>query len=140
MNLYLFHGRWKQKVRKKTILDFGQNLTGWVEFDCALPEGEWKSLDPACQKYHFTAYHLRSDFNQIGTIVTGDQKVNQLFSNALWSQKDNFLDVPVDCPQWDERPGWTGDVKVFSETACYNIKFFSAFLMPDAIKYESKPI
>lgn len=165
----------------ETILDFGQNLTGWVEFDCALPEGEqirltaceilqdgcfyhenlrlakteyiyisngrpahvrphftfygfrymlaewkkpdgtWEALTPECREYHFTAYHLRSDFDQIGKIVTGDKKVNQLFSNALWGQKDNFLDVPTDCPQRDERLGWTGDAQVFSETACYNM-------------------
>lgn len=165
----------------ETILDFGQNLTGWVEFDCNLPEGsqirltaceilqdgcfyhenlrlaktefiyisdgkaaharphftfygfrymlaetktadgEWKALPAECEEYHFTAYHLRSNFDQIGQVVTGDAKVNQLFSNALWGQKDNFLDVPTDCPQRDERLGWTGDAQVFSETACYNM-------------------
>ena len=72
-------------------------------------------------KISFTAYHLRSDFEQIGDITTGDSKVNQLFSNALWGQKDNFLDVPTDCPQRDERLGWTGDAQIFSETACYNM-------------------
>ena len=44
-----------------------------------------------------------------------------MFLNALWGQKDNFLDVPTDCPQRDERLGWTGDAQVFSETACYNM-------------------
>ena len=77
--------------------------------------GEWIS------KITFTAYHLRSDFGQIGEIKTGNRKVDQLFSNALWGQKDNFLDVPTDCPQRDERLGWTGDAQVFSETACYNM-------------------
>ena len=54
------------------------------------------------------------------------KKVNQLFQNALWGQKDNFLDVPTDCPQRDERLGWTGDAQIFSETACYNM-YVSAF-------------
>lgn len=172
----------------ETILDFGQNLTGWVEFDCALPEGTqirltaceilqdgcfyhenlrlaktefiyisngrkahvrphftfygfrymlaerkdgkrdgkdadgaWRALEKTCKEYNFTAWHLRSDFDQTGWIVTGDSQVNQLFSNALWGQKDNFLDVPTDCPQRDERLGWTGDAQIFSETACYNM-------------------
>ncbi len=170
-----------QTPKKEYVLDFGQNLTGWVEFDAELPEGmtvtlaaseimqddcfyrenlrtakaeftyisngtkehvrphftfygfrymkveikaeqdrkdvteEWNS------KIVFTAYHLRSDFGQIGEIRTGNRKVDQLFSNALWGQKDNFLDVPTDCPQRDERLGWTGDAQVFSETACYNM-------------------
>ncbi|MDE6202486.1 MAG: family 78 glycoside hydrolase catalytic domain, partial [Lachnospiraceae bacterium] len=157
------------------------NLTGWVEFDCNLPEGEgirltaceilqdgcfyhenlrlaktefvylskgapaharphftfygfrymlaeichtqgqWEPLATGWEEYHFTAWHLRSDFEQTGRIVTGNEKVNQLFSNALWGQKDNFLDVPTDCPQRDERLGWTGDAQVFAETACYNM-------------------
>lgn len=156
---------------KEWVLDFGQNLTGWVEFDCHLPKGEKITLTAseimqngcfyhdnmrtAKTEYmyisngeethvrpHFTFYgfrymkvemkeeihinnfcacHLQSDFCQTGFIETGNQKVNQLFSNALWSQKDNFLDVPTDCPQRDERLGWTGDAQIFSETACYNM-------------------
>lgn len=54
-------------------------------------------------------------------VKKGKDKVNQLYSNALWSQKDNFLDVPTDCPQRDERLGWTGDAQIFSATACYNM-------------------
>lgn len=69
----------------------------------------------------FTGMHLRSDFEQTGFIKTGVEKVNCLFQNALWGQKDNFLDVPTDCPQRDERLGWTGDAQIFSETACYNM-------------------
>lgn len=172
-----------------TVLDFGQNLTGWVEFDCDIPAGKGirltaseimqdqefyhENLRTAKTEFlylsdgkeahvrpHFTFYgfrymkaevvqevrdgeevvlcceetlsdeewktkfravHLRSDFDQTGWIETGDPKVNQLFSNALWGQKDNFLDVPTDCPQRDERLGWTGDAQVFSETACFNM-------------------
>ena len=166
----------------ETVLDFGQELTGWVEFTCRMPAGmqirltaseilqdgcfyhenmrtakteftyisngekalarphftfygfrymkveyldaEGNLIDPGEYELDdgaFTAYHLRSDFDQIGMIETGNEMVNQLFSNALWGQKDNFLDVPTDCPQRDERLGWTGDAQVFSETACYNM-------------------
>ena len=49
----------------------------------------------------------------------GSEKVNRLILNAKWSQKDNFVDVPTDCPQRDERMGWTGDAQVFSSTACF---------------------
>lgn len=80
---------------------------------------------------HVTAWHLRSDFDEIGEIETGLPKLNRLFLNALWGQKDNFLDVPTDCPQRDERLGWTGDAQVFSETACYNMympAFYRKFL------------
>ena len=72
-------------------------------------------------RHSFRQCTFVSDFDQIGWIETGDQKVNQLFSNALWGQKGNFLDVPTDCPQRDERLGWTGDAQVFSETACFNM-------------------
>lgn len=56
-----------------------------------------------------------------GSFVCGDEGVNRLFANVLWSQKGNFLDVPTDCPQRDERLGWTGDGHVFCATACYNM-------------------
>ena len=172
---------WLETPKKEKILDFRQNMTGWVEFDCELPEDTAirltaaEILQDACfyrdnlrtakaefiytsngkrahVRPHFTFYgfrymkvecldkegtvpdtaaekmisnvvgiHLRSDFDQIGFIKTGDDKVNRLFLNALWGQKDNFLDVPTDCPQRDERLGWTGDAQIFSETASYNM-------------------
>lgn len=62
-----------------------------------------------------------SDMDIIGDIETSNAKVNQLISNAMWSQKGNFLDIPTDCPQRDERLGWTGDIQVFSGTACFNM-------------------
>ena len=57
--------------------------------------------------------------------------LNQLFSNIIWGQKCNFVDVPTDCPQRDERQGWTGDAQVFIRTACYNFdteKFYRKWL------------
>ena len=57
--------------------------------------------------------------------------INKVISNALRSQKGNFLDVPTDCPQRDERLGWTGDAQVFSNTACFNMDsyiFYKKFM------------
>lgn len=68
----------------------------------------------------FTAIAVYSDIQQTGGIQTGLPELNQLFSNILWGQKGNFLDVPTDCPQRDERLGWTGDAQVFAKTASYN--------------------
>ena len=62
---------------------------------------------------------LYSDIPLTGTLTTGHEKLNRLIKNVEWGQKDNFLDVPTDCPQRDERMGWTGDAQVFSATACY---------------------
>ena len=55
-----------------------------------------------------------------GDFHCSNKKVNQLQSNITWSQRDNFLDIPTDCPQRDERLGWTGDAQVFSWTAAFN--------------------
>ena len=60
-----------------------------------------------------------------------NDKINKLIQNTYWSQKGNFLDVPTDCPQRDERFGWTGDAQVFTNTACYNMDsyiFYKKFM------------
>ncbi len=67
----------------------------------------------------FTALVLYSGLPQTGWLETGSPLVNRLVSNVDWGQRGNFLDVPTDCPQRDERMGWTGDAQVFSGTACY---------------------
>ena len=56
---------------------------------------------------------------ETGTISTGDASVNQLISNTLWGMRSNYLSVPTDCPQRDERQGWTADTQVFSETGTF---------------------
>ncbi|CAM3719679.1 alpha-L-rhamnosidase [Marinicrinis lubricantis] len=79
----------------------------------------------------FTGCVVYSDLEQIGHIETSNPLVNRLFLNALWGQKGNFLDVPTDCPQRDERMGWTGDAQMFSGTACFNMDcdaFFHKYL------------
>ncbi|MBO5418299.1 MAG: family 78 glycoside hydrolase catalytic domain [Clostridia bacterium] len=62
-----------------------------------------------------------------GNITTSNPMVNKLFKNAMWGQMGNFVGVPTDCPQRDERMGWTGDAQVFCRTACYNMDCFGFF-------------
>ncbi len=68
----------------------------------------------------FVAGVTHSDMEKTGDFKCSNQKVNQLQKNITWSQRDNFLDIPTDCPQRDERLGWTGDAQVFSWTAAFN--------------------
>ena len=153
------------------VLDFGQEITGWVEFECKEPKNaeilfqygeilqegkfynenlrtakaEYRYLSDGTRRWvrpHFTFYGFRyvkvqgiseisledftgcvlySQMEQTGHIRTSNGKVNRLIDNALWGQKGNFLDTPTDCPQRDERMGWTGDAQVFSATACFNM-------------------
>ena len=63
---------------------------------------------------------VHSDMEQTGSFECSDPVANRLFSNINWGQAGNFIDVPTDCPQRDERLGWTGDAQVFARTAAYN--------------------
>jgi alpha-L-rhamnosidase len=63
---------------------------------------------------------LHSDMARTGDFACSDERVNRLYSCIVWGQKGNFLDIPTDCPQRDERLGWTGDAQVFAKTACLN--------------------
>ena len=67
----------------------------------------------------FRGLVIHSAMDEIGALETSDPLVNQLVHNARWGMKGNFLDVPTDCPQRDERYGWTGDAQIFSGTASY---------------------
>ena len=68
----------------------------------------------------FIACVTHSDMEKTGAFNCSNKKVNQLQSNITWGQRGNFLDIPTDCPQRDERLGWTGDAQVFSWTAAFN--------------------
>ncbi|MCR3759535.1 glycoside hydrolase family 78 protein [Clostridium felsineum] len=152
----------------ETVIDFGQNMAGWVEFYIDEPKGTkvllqyGELLQEGCfyrenlrsakaeyeyisngKKAHvrphftyygfryvkvqgievnpddFTAYAIYSHMDEIGEIKTSDKRVNKLILNAKWGQKSNFVDIPTDCPQRDERLGWTGDTEVFSGTASF---------------------
>ena len=166
-----------------TVLDFGQELTGFLEVSLTARAGDVVDVSFAevldrdgnfyaenyrgakCQyhyicregrqtyKTHLTFYGFRyirvnrfpgvptldsftgvvvhSDMKRTGFIRTSDAMLNQLFSNVIWGQKGNFVDVPTDCPQRDERLGWMGDAQVFARTACMNFdagQFFSKWL------------
>lgn len=79
----------------------------------------------------FRAAVIYSSMTETGAITTNQPKVNRLFSNVIWGQKSNFFDSPTDCPQRDERLGWTGDANVFSNTATFNMNtcaFFKKYM------------
>ena len=91
-------------------------VTGW--------EGELRKED-------FTGKALYSDLTRTGFLHTTNGKINRLYENTVWGMKSNFLDMPTDCPQRNERLGWTGDAQVFSPTACYHMDtraFFHKFV------------
>ena len=76
---------------------------------------------------NFTAVALYSDMKLTGTFTSSNPLINQLQHNIQWGQKGNFLDVPTDCPQRDERLGWTGDAQAFSRTASFNFGVYNFF-------------
>ena len=79
----------------------------------------------------FRAVVVHSDMKRTGDFVCGHPKINKLYQNIIWGQKGNFIDIPTDCPQRDERLGWTGDAQVFVRTAAINYdveKFFTKWL------------
>ena len=83
------------------------------------------------KKENFCAVAIYSDMTRVGDFSCGNEKLNQLYSNVLWGQRGNYIDIPTDCPQRDERMGWTGDAQVFCRTAALNYdvqKFFRKWL------------
>jgi len=93
----------------------------------------WLGTDAATKKMKVSleAVALYSDLPKTGTLECSDPLLNQLISNVRWGQKGNFLDVPTDCPQRDERLGWTGDAQAFIRTAAFFLdvdSFFRAWL------------
>ena len=79
----------------------------------------------------FEGIVIYTDLEKTINCTTDNPKINKLIENAYWGQRGNFLDVPTDCPQRDERLGWTGDTQVFSNTACYNMDsyiFYKKFM------------
>ena len=168
----------------ETVIDFGQNLTGYVEWNIPAKKGKEFKLYHAeildkdgnfytenlrgakaqvsvisdgverAYKPHFsfqgfryiklegfenedinlenfTAVVVFSDMKRIGYFACGNDLVQQLYENIVWGLRGNFLDVPTDCPQRDERLGWTGDAQVFARTASTTYrtdKFFRKWL------------
>lgn len=78
-----------------------------------------------------TALVMHSELEVTGSFECGVKKVNQLYRNVCWGQRGNFFEVPTDCPQRDERLGWTGDANIFAATAAFNMNveaFFRKYL------------
>ena len=78
-------------------------------------------------KDSLTGVVIHSDMKPTGRFECSNPLINQLQHNIQWGQKGNFVDVPTDCPQRDERLGWTGDAQVFAETACFNFNAASFY-------------
>jgi alpha-L-rhamnosidase len=164
----------------QTVVDFGQNLVGWItlkvkgnagdkitirhaevldkeknvyldnlraaqaEIIYILKGGEEEIYEPRFSFFGFryawvegypgtltadkiTATAVYSDMKPTGNFTSSHPLINQLQHNIQWGQKGNFVDVPTDCPQRDERLGWTGDAQVFFRTAAYNMNVASFF-------------
>jgi len=91
----------------------------------------------ACSVNSITAISVHSDMKRTGWLASSNPLLNQLFENIVWGQKGNFLDIPTDCPQRDERLGWTGDAQTFVKAASYNYdteRFFTKWLTDLALE------
>ena len=116
---YIFAGRGGVEVYEPLFTFHGFRYVKLSEYT-----GEVKLDD-------LTGVALHSDMAPTGSFSCSDSLVNRLQSNILWGLRGNFLDVPTDCPQRDERLGWTGDAQAFAPTACFNVDasaFFTKWL------------
>jgi alpha-L-rhamnosidase len=194
----------------RTLVDFGQNLVGWLRFTVRGEAGHEITLRHAevleagelgvrtlrtahatdrfvlsggddlfepTKTFHGFRYAeatggpgeltadslgavvVHSKLRRTGHFECSDDMLNQLHSNAVWGLRGNFLDVPTDCPQRDERLGWTGDIAVFASSAAflYDVREFLGdwlvdvgleqraqdglvpFVVPDVLKYMEHP-
>ena len=92
---------------------------------------EINGLSSALPLQDVKALVLYSDLEDSGRIETSDELINKLYLNTLWGQRGNFLSTPTDCPQRDERMGWSGDAQIFCGTAAYNMNvktFFDKYI------------
>ena len=163
-----------------TLVDFGQNLVGWLRFtvqgpagteieirhaevlehgelgtrplrgaaarDLFVLSGGGDAFEPTLTFHGFRyalvtgwpgelttdsleAVVVHSEMTRTGTFACSDPDVNQLVHNSVWGQKGNFLSVPTDCPQRDERLGWTGDIAAYAASAAF--QFDSADFLHD---------
>lgn len=175
--------RWFTTPKGEYVVDFGQNITGYIELNLTARRGEIVEISHSeeIDKYgnfynenyrkakakltyvcrdgeqsykplhtfygfryirldkkpegvtgeNFTAVVVHSDIKRTGYIKSSHKLLNKFCENVIWGQRDNFLDIPTDCPQRDERLGWTGDTQVFCRAANYNFdceKFYTHWL------------
>jgi alpha-L-rhamnosidase len=194
----------------RTLVDFGQNLVGWLRFTVRGPRGSeirvrhaevledgelgtrplrdaqatdrfilsgGKDVFEPTKTFHGFRYAevtgwpgelgeddleavvVHSDLERTGTFECSEPLLNQLHSNVVWGLKGNFLDLPTDCPQRNERLGWTGDIAAFAPSAAYlyDVDAFLSdwlvdlaleqrhhdgmvpFVIPDVLKYLPAP-
>lgn len=88
----------------------------------------WHDRIAPLDRASVTGLALMSDLPETGSFQCSDPLVNQLQANIQWGQRGNFLEIPTDCPQRDERLGWTGDAQVFVSTAAYNFDVAAFFV------------
>ena len=79
-------------------------------------------IDGNVEILDITAEAMYTDLTSVGDFKCSDEVVTRVYLNALWGQRDNFLSVPTDCPQRDERLGWTGDAQIFCKSAMWNME------------------
>ena len=154
----------------QTLIDFGQNLVGWLRFTAQGPAGQVITIRHAevlehdelgvrplrtadatdsfilsggvdtfepTKTFHGFRYAevdgwpgelttdsleavvVHSQLERIGSFESSNPALNQLHRNVVWGLRGNFVDLPTDCPQRDERLGWTGDIAVFAPTAAF---------------------
>lgn len=194
----------------KTLIDFGQNLVGWIRVSVQGQEGTTVTIrhaevlehgelgtrplrtalatdqyilsgradvfEPTFTFHGFryaevtgwpgelrpedlTAVAIGSELERIGTFRTSDPTLNQFHKNVVWGMRGNFVDVPTDCPQRDERLGWTGDIAAFAPAAAflYDVDSFLSnwlrdlsleqehqngiipYVVPDVLKFQDTP-
>ncbi len=105
-------------------------VDGWPG-DLEAGRGERAGGRELASSSEILAVVCHSDMERTGWFECSDPLVNRLHENAVWSMRGNFLDIPTDCPQRDERLGWTGDAQVFAPTACFlydTAGFFQSWL------------
>lgn len=106
-----------------------------ISVDTYISDGEFRTWEPRFTIHGFRyvelenwpvdepviveAVVIHSDMQRTGWFSSSNPDLNQLFENVVWSMRDNFVDLPTDCPQRDERMGWTGDIQVFAPTALF---------------------
>ena len=89
------------------------------------------SLTQNVEILDISAVAMYSDLDASGEFTTSDDVVNKIYANALWGQRGNFLGLPTDCPQRDERLGWTADAQIFAKSAMWNMNckaFYEKYL------------
>ena len=87
---------------------------------------------------NFIGILVHSNLKRTGDFICGNQKINQLYHNVIYGQLSNYLDIPTDCPQRDERLGWLGDAQVFCKTAAINFNVHASFVHGSDLRHANR--